>query len=127
MDSRRRGDTMVATEVTTDARFSAAERAARSAGGARAAVTAALVELGRCLPKSKRSSRRSIGSNEHELENLGILDARTTSRSDLKDKQRTEHTLHPMGAKRAGLVATPGPATGTAHSKRHRSLDAVPP
>src|SRR3712207_1764836 len=47
MAHRRRGETMVVPDVTTDPRFTSAERAAWAAGGVRAAVTVALVKAGR--------------------------------------------------------------------------------
>ena len=44
MASRRRGETMVVTDVMTDSRFGAAEREAWVAGGVRAGITVALVK-----------------------------------------------------------------------------------
>jgi hypothetical protein len=76
--------------------------------------------LGRCLPKSKRSSRRSIGSNEHELENLGILDARTTSRSDLKRQATNRAHPAPDGCQARRPRGDAGSSDG------HSALEATP-
>jgi GAF domain-containing protein len=107
MASRRRGETMVVTDITTDSRFGSAEQAAWVAGGVQAAITVALVKGERFVaefgvhnatPREWTADEVALVEAAAERTWAAVERARAEREKEalLADYERLRHGQHPL-------------------------------